>query len=59
MGFEPVIYYPKRTEKPLYQGLVQQCSKMGLSFVENVPEQSVMDSEFSVIVDALFGYALT
>ena len=33
-GFDdPHIYYPKRPSKTLFQGLVSQCEKMGLSFI--------------------------
>ena len=38
-GFDdPKIYYPKRPSKPLFQGLVSQCEKMGLPFIEELPE---------------------
>ena len=38
-GFDdPQIYYPKRPSKPLFQGLVSQCEKMGLPFIEELPE---------------------
>lgn len=57
-GFEaPKIYYPKRTDKPLFNGLVSQCSKMGLEFISDLPEVDSLDADYDVIVDALFGFS--
>ena len=56
-GFEPIIFYPKRTDKPLFRNLVTQCEKMGLNFLENVPSEAEVDEEYGVIVDALFGFS--
>ncbi|TRY68640.1 hypothetical protein TCAL_08888 [Tigriopus californicus] len=57
LGFAPVIFYPKRTDKPLYQNLVVQCEKMGLPFLEQTPSQVDMDGDFKLVVDALFGFS--
>ena len=51
------IFYPKRTDKDLYKNLVNQCQMMDISFLETLPEQSVLDTEYSVLVDALFGFS--
>lgn len=57
LGYDPVIFYPKRTEKPLYQNLVTQCVQMGLPFLEQTPTQDEMDRSFKLVVDALFGFS--
>jgi len=56
-GFDPVIFYPKRTDKPLYKNLTHQCERMGISFLDSLPGASELDSAFSLIVDALFGFS--
>ncbi len=35
-GYDVAICYPKRTAKPLYDGLVTQCQSVGVSFLEVV-----------------------
>lgn len=55
--FDPLIYYPKRTDKAIFNGLVRQCQKMGIRFTDELPQQETMDREYSVIVDALFGFS--
>lgn len=37
-GYEPAILYPKRTNKPLFQGLTTQCQKMEIPFLTEMPE---------------------
>ena len=57
-GFDdPHIYYPKRPSKPLFQGLVSQCEKMGLPFIHELPEVSELDKNYDLIVDGLFGFS--
>ena len=56
-GYNPSIFYPKRTDKPLYHALTTQCVKMGLSFVESVPSAEEISRNYDVIVDALFGFS--
>ena len=54
-GFtDPHIYYPKRPSgKPLFEGLVSQCQKMGLHFLSAEPELN----DYDLIIDALFGFS--
>lgn len=56
-GFDPVIFYPKRTDKPLYKNLTTQCERMEISFLDDLPNSSALDSAYSLIVDALFGFS--
>ena len=51
------MFYPKRTAKPLYQGLTTQCQKMGATFIDNLPTTDVINSTYDVVVDALFGFS--
>lgn len=37
-GYEPTILYPKRPNKPLFQGLTTQCQKMEIPFLTEMPE---------------------
>ena len=55
-GFsDPHIYYPKRPPKPLFEGLVSQCQKMGLHFLNS--EAEIQFRNYDLIVDALFGFS--
>lgn len=52
-GYSPVIYYPKKTKKQLYENLTTQCHKMHIPSVNHLSDLS----NFSSIVDALFGFS--
>lgn len=56
LGYQCSIYYPKRTDKELYRNLVTQCSSFGdaINFIETCPSS---DADYSIIVDALFGFS--
>jgi len=56
-GYEPHIFYPKRVDKPLFKGLVTQCSKLEIPFLSDLPAN--FESEYSLIVDAIFGYSFS
>ena len=56
-GFEPSVYYPKRTEKPLYQNLTHQCLAMKIDFLNDIPDAKEMSNNYELIVDALFGFS--
>jgi len=57
LGFTPIIFYPKRTDKELYNNLVHQCMRMDITFVDSLPSVDVLDRDYSVVVDALFGFS--
>nr|CAH7721206.1 unnamed protein product [Callosobruchus chinensis] len=56
-GYQPVVFYPLRTEKKLYNNLTQQCCNMAVPFLQMLPEQSTVECSFALIVDALFGFS--
>ncbi|XP_063696033.1 NAD(P)H-hydrate epimerase [Culicoides brevitarsis] len=56
-NFQPEIYYPKRTDKELYKNLTTQCEKMGIAFVNDCPSLENANKNYSLIVDALFGFS--
>lgn len=58
-GFDdPHIFYPKRpTNKPLFEGLVRQCQKMELAFLEELPDVAGLNENYDLIIDALFGFS--
>ena len=52
------VCYPKRTDKPLYHGLVKQLESLELKFVE--PEDVLsgnLREKYSIVVDAIFGFS--
>lgn len=56
-GYRPVLYYPKRTSKEIYQILVTQCEHMKLPFLSALPSVTEINKQFHVIVDAIFGFS--
>lgn len=56
MKFKPNIYYPKRTEKLLFNNLVAQCTLMDIPFLETCPDVLTV-TKYRFIVDGLFGFS--
>jgi NAD(P)H-hydrate epimerase len=56
-GYEPVIFYPKRPNKPLMNNLATQCQKMNIPFLSALPSSTDINSEYKFIVDAIFGFS--
>ncbi|PSN47526.1 NAD(P)H-hydrate epimerase [Blattella germanica] len=56
-GYCPSIFYPKRTDKSLYQNLTTQCIAMQIPFIEEVPNPDTLSKDYSLLVDALFGFS--
>lgn len=56
-GYQPTIFYPKPTSKEIYQILVNQCEKLHLPFLSSLPSPSEIDSEYKLVVDAIFGFS--
>ncbi|XP_011071779.1 pyridoxine/pyridoxamine 5'-phosphate oxidase 1, chloroplastic isoform X2 [Sesamum indicum] len=55
-GYKPSIWYPKRTPKPLYAGLVTQLESLSVPFIsiDSLPQEFL---NFDIIVDAIFGFS--
>ena len=66
-GYEPVILYPKRTERPIFKNLVTQCEMMDIKFVDSFPVYAADGSgndnnggqRYGLIVDAIFGFSFS
>ncbi len=57
-GYKPSIYYPKKTDKPLYKNLAHQCEKLNMPFLGGFPiESRLIDSTYNLVVDAIFGFS--
>ena len=56
-GYQPELYYPKRTSKQIYQILVSQCEGLHLPFLPSLPSPVEMDAQYQVVVDAVFGFS--
>lgn len=56
-GFVPSIFYPKRTDKALYNNLTHQCYSMDIPFLEKLPLAEYINENVDVVVDALFGFS--
>ena len=60
-GYEVEVCYPKRTDRPIYNGLVTQLSTLGIPFVdaETLRGGDPLVTTCDVVVDALFGFSFT
>ncbi|KAG8319268.1 NAD(P)H-hydrate epimerase [Homalodisca vitripennis] len=56
-GFNPAVYYPKRTDKELYHNLTYQCTNMNITFLDVLPNEKDINSNYDVVVDAVFGFS--
>ncbi|KAJ7520190.1 hypothetical protein O6H91_20G071200 [Diphasiastrum complanatum] len=55
-GYSLSVCYPKRTDKPLYHGLVTQLESLSIPFLLEDELPSILSS-FDVVVDAIFGFS--
>ena len=51
-GHDPIIYYPKRTDKEIYKDLVSQCENFKIDFLDELPE-TLSKSEYDIILDCI------
>nr|CAG4637977.1 EOG090X0AXR [Chydorus sphaericus] len=58
-GFNSEIFYPKQPPKDLFLNLTKQCNMCDIPFLESCPTEDEMTSNYSLIVDALFGFSFT
>lgn len=60
-GYDVRVCYPRRTAKPIYEGLVTQLETLGVAFVDvaHVTEGEPLVVEYDVVVDALFGFSFS
>ncbi|XP_055622749.1 NAD(P)H-hydrate epimerase [Toxorhynchites rutilus septentrionalis] len=57
MNYQPLVYYPKRTDRELYANLQHQCESMGIEVIDQCPSRELIDKEYGLVVDALFGFS--
>ncbi|EON99581.1 putative ai-bp family protein [Phaeoacremonium minimum UCRPA7] len=55
-GYQPTVYYPKRSKNELYQRLAKQLEDLEIPFVEDFP--AALDTT-DHIVDAIFGFSFS
>eukprot|EP00611_Tribonema_gayanum_P026815 TRINITY_DN6478_c0_g1_i1.p1 TRINITY_DN6478_c0_g1~~TRINITY_DN6478_c0_g1_i1.p1 ORF type:complete len:305 (-),score=62.18 TRINITY_DN6478_c0_g1_i1:142-942(-) len=58
-GYEPVVYYPKRTSKPIYTNLVHQLDQLNVPIVPDMPGPAELKSDFNFILDCIFGFSFS
>ena len=56
-SYAPEIFYPKRPSKVLYENLTKQCELFEIPFLTTCPVIEDLNSKFSLVVDALFGFS--
>ncbi|KAK4309806.1 hypothetical protein Pmani_018567 [Petrolisthes manimaculis] len=57
LGYSPIVYYPKPTNKTLYNNLVKQCIMYDVPFIHSMPDISTLNKDYNLIVDGLFGFS--
>ncbi|XP_015109049.1 NAD(P)H-hydrate epimerase [Diachasma alloeum] len=55
-GYDPEVYYPKKTSNKLYESLLHQCSQNGVEIHDKMADIK-NSKDFKVIIDALFGFS--
>lgn len=55
--YNTAVHYPKRTDKPLYKNLTSQCISMNIPLLDKLPEETNVEADYGLIVDALFGFS--
>nr|CAG4648810.1 EOG090X0AXR [Polyphemus pediculus] len=56
-GYNPSVFYPKRTDKDLYTSLTKQCELFAIPFLDCCPGVEEMNTKYALVVDALFGFS--
>ncbi|KAB5568739.1 hypothetical protein DKX38_002532 [Salix brachista] len=56
-GYKPFVCYPKRTQKPLYNGLVTQLESLSVPFLSVEDLHVDLSGDFDILVDAMFGFS--
>ncbi|XP_018331478.1 NAD(P)H-hydrate epimerase isoform X2 [Agrilus planipennis] len=56
-GYNCDVFYPKRTDKPLYHNLTHQCVAFKINFLDKLPSKTDVENSYGLIVDALFGFS--
>ncbi|DBA01795.1 TPA: hypothetical protein N0F65_002911 [Lagenidium giganteum] len=56
-GYAPQILYPKKSSKPLFQGLVTQCEQLRIPILDGITSKDDIDAKFDLIVDGIFGFS--
>ncbi len=56
-SYSPEIFYPKRPSKTLYENLTKQCELFEIPFLTACPATEDLNSKYSLVVDALFGFS--
>ena len=57
-GYKPTIFYPKRTNKPLYDNLFKQCEGLDMPVLSFFPSEAhLITDSYNFVVDALFGFS--
>lgn len=56
-SYNPIVYYPKITMKTLYKNLIMQCEFFKIPFLTSCPELDDLNSKYSLVVDAIFGFS--
>ncbi|XP_013774367.2 NAD(P)H-hydrate epimerase-like [Limulus polyphemus] len=55
-GYEPSVFYPKQSNKPLFKSLTKQCQEMEIPFLSFLPDAQLITDSYNLVVDALFGF---
>lgn len=57
-GYDVNVYYPKRTDRPIFRGLMTQLESLDITALTSDEFSSAkLASDYDVIVDAVFGFS--
>jgi len=57
-GYCPEIFYPKASNKELFQNLTTQCKRQFIPFIgDTMPEKSYIEENYNFVIDSIFGFS--
>lgn len=55
-GYKPSIFYPKTSNKQIFENLRLQCERMDMPFLSFFPSEAhLIDSAYNLVIDAIYG----
>lgn len=57
LGYRPTVVCARPPERELFQRLLHQCRSMGIPVEFQMPSAEQAETEYSLVVDALFGFS--
>jgi len=57
LGYQASLFWVQHKDNSLYQSLYVQCQKSDVQIIEQMPSLDSINKDYSVVVDAVFGFS--